>query len=508
MWQMNAGSDVAQSTFSEPGAWFASGVAAARAGDLQAAIGRVQRAVALAPDKPAYRAELARLYSLVHMNREAAELAEGVLAMRPGDHDTLLALGVVFHRVKSMASAREAFRMLAAVSPGDAKARYNHAMALIPFGEFEAAAGELDACIGLRPDYWPAYLQRSQLATQTPGANHVAELRALLHDHTDIPGARVFLGMALAKEFEDTAEFGAAFVQLSAAKGEARKQRPYSFYDDARIFATIREACSTGDEGCAGFANDEPIFVVGMPRTGTTLVERILSRHSQVQSAGELQDFMVALRHFSGSKVNRILDPATFGRWKGIDWQGLGRAYIERARPATGRYRRFVDKLPHNFLGIGWIAQALPRARIVCVRRHPLDTCLSNFRQLFTAEGRHSFYDYSFDLIDTGKYYLEFDRLMAFWHARFPGRILDLHYEDIVLQGEQPVRRMLEFCNLEWEAQCMQAHANPDAIATASAVEARRPVNADSIGRWKAYREDLGGLISLLAANGVDVDAT
>lgn len=504
---MNAGSDAGQSTFSEPGAWFASGVAAARAGDLQAAIGRVQRAVALAPDKPAYRAELARLYSLVHMNREAAELAEGVLAMCPADHDTLLALGLVFHRVKSMASAREAFRLLAAVSPADAKARYNHAMALIPFGEFEAAAGELEACIGLRPDYWPAYLQRSQLATQAPDANHVAELRALLRDHAEVAGARVFLGMALAKELEDIGEFGAAFAQLSAAKGEARRQRPYSFDDDARIFATIREAYSTVDEGRPGFENDQPIFVVGMPRTGTTLVERILSRHSQVQSAGELQNFLVALRHFSGSKANLVLDPATFSRVQGVDWQGLGRAYTESVLPAIGRFHRFADKLPHNFLAIGWIAQALPGARIVCVRRHPLDTCLSNYRQLFTAEGRHSFYDYSFDLIETGKYYLEFDRLMALWHARFAGRILDLNYEDIVLHGEQPVRRLLEFCDLEWEAQCMQAHANPAAIATASAIEARRPINADSIGRWKAYREELGELIALLAAGGVDVEA-
>ena len=504
---MNVGNDRAQADAPGPAAWFASGVAAGRAGDLQGAIGRVQRAVALAPDKPAYRAELARLYSLVHMNREATELAEGVLAMRPRDHDTLLALGLVFHRVKSMASAREAFRMLAEVSPGDAKARYNHAMALVPFGEFDAAARELDACIGLRPDYWPAYLQRSQLTTQTPDNNHVAELQALLRGHAEDSGARVFLGMALAKELEDIAAYSAAFAQLSAAKREARTQRSYSFDDDARIFSAIREAYAAGVGDRAGFVNDEPIFVVGMPRTGTTLVERILSRHSQVQSAGELQNFLVALRHFSGSQVNRVLDPATFNRLQGTDLQGLGRAYIESTRPVTGRSRRFVDKLPHNFLAIGWIAEALPGARIVCVRRHPMDTCLSNFRQLFTVEGRHSFYDYSFDLVDTGRYYLEFDRLMAFWHARFPGRILDLQYEEIVLRGEQPVRRLLEFCDLEWDARCMQAHANPGAIATASAVEARRPINADSIGRWKEYREELGGLMALLAANGVGIEA-
>lgn len=507
MQKMNVGGEMAQGTSSEPAAWFASGVAAARAGDIQAAIGRVQRAVALAPDKPAYRAELARLYSLVHMNREATELADAVLAMDPGDHDTLLALGLVFHRVKAMASAREAFRRLVAVSPADAKARYNHAMALIQFGEFEAAADELDVCIRLRPDYWPAYLQRSQLATQTADDNHIAELRALLHDHADISGAQVFLGMALAKELEDTAEFSAAFVHLSAAKGEARKQRPYSFDDDARIFAAIRNTWSAADEGYSGFADAEPIFVVGMPRTGTTLVERMLSRHSQVQSAGELQNFLVALRHFSGSNVNKVLDPATFSRRDGLNWQGLGRAYTGSLGAATGSSRRFIDKLPHNFLGIGWIAQALPSARIVCVRRHPLDTCLSNYRQLFTAEGRHSFYDYSFDLIETGKYYLEFDRLMAFWHERFPGRILDVHYEDIVVRGEQPVRRLLEFCDLEWEPQCMEAHANADAIATASAVEARRPINADAIGRWKAYRAELGELIALLAAHGVGAEA-
>ena len=157
---------------------------------------------------------------------------------------------------------------------------------------------------------------------------------------------------------------------------------------------------------------------------------------------------------------------------------------------------RFVDKLPHNFLYLGFIARALPNARIVCLRRERLDTCVANFRQLLATDS--PFFDYSFDLLDTGRYVLEFERLMAHWHAVLPGRVLDVRYEDLVDDQAGQTRRLLMHCGLPWDDACLAFERNPEAVATASAVQVREPLNRDSVGRWKRYEPELAGLRALL----------
>jgi hypothetical protein len=348
-----------------------------------------------------------------------------------------------------------------------------------------------------------AHLALAQLRRQTADRNHVERLRALL---AAVPAGddttRMYLELALAKELEDLGDIPTSFAHLAAGKRAGRSGRGYDPARDAALFDAIRESFPVPVDAGGGFATGEPIFVIGMPRSGTTLVERILSSHPQVQSCGELQNFSVALKRASGSTTRPILDVDTVVRARGADAAAMGRMYLESTRPLTGAKPRFIDKLPHNFLYAGHIARALPGARIVCLRRDPLDTCLGNFRQLFALTS--PFYDYSFDLLDTGRYFLQFERLMAHWRQVLPGRILEVDYEALVAAQEAESRRLLDFCGLDWDDAVLRFEDNAAPVATASAVQVREPINTRSLGRWRRYEAELAPLRALLREGGLD----
>jgi hypothetical protein len=187
-----------------------------------------------------------------------------------------------------------------------------------------------------------------------------------------------------------------------------------------------------------------------------------------------------------------------------LDWRQVGADYIASTRPATGHTPRFVDKLPHNFLFVGFIARALPNARIVCVRRDPVDTCLSNFRQLFEPDSPH--FGYSFDLLDTGRYYLLFDRLMKHWMRVVPGRVFEVSYENLIGSQESTTRDLLEFCGLPWHEACLHFEQNAAPVGTLSATQVRMPIYRSAVGRWKRYASQLKPLLDLLGSADVEVD--
>jgi hypothetical protein len=270
------------------------------------------------------------------------------------------------------------------------------------------------------------------------------------------------------------------------------------------VFRAVTDAFNEQETPSGGCVTYEPIFVIGMPRSGTTLVERIISSHPDVQSAGELLNFAMSLKSFSKSRSSDLISPDIIAGAKGIEWQKLGEMYLASTRPTTGQKPHFIDKLPHNFLYAGFIAKALPHAKIVCLRRNPMDTCLSNFRQLFAPKS--PFFDYSFDLLDTGRYYVLFDRLMAHWQRVLPGRILEIHYEDIVESQEAKSRQILDFCGLTWDERCLRFEENPSPVATASAIQVRAPIYRSALKRWKKYGDRLDDLQTLLLDSGIRID--
>lgn len=486
------------------GVHFVAGVAALQLQQMPRALGHLQKAVELNPQRADYLAQFARALAAGHLVRQAAEVAARALVLEPTDPLTLDTLGVVFTQANAHAQAARAFGRAAALAPDVASYRFNHATSLIFAGDIDAAEREYEACLALDARYWKAHLALSQLRRQSAERNHLDRLAALLAESGSEPAARLYLHLALAKEYEDLRDYPRAFEHLVAGKAAGGAGRGYTIERDKALFDALMRAFPTHAGVSGGAASREPIFVIGMPRTGTTLVDRILSSHPHVHSAGELPNFGVLLKRASGSRTPHLLDADTVERARSVDWARLGEAYVASTRPGTGHTPRFVDKLPHNFLYAGFIARALPNAKLVCLRRDPLDTCLSNFRQLF-AQGS-SYYDYSFDLLDTGRYYVLFERLMAHWRAVLPGRVLELRYEDLVDDQERETRRLLEFCELPWDDACLRFEHNPAPVATASAVQVREPLHRGSIGRWRRYGTQLGALRALLAAEGVAMD--
>ena len=488
---------------SRPGESLRQGVAAAERGRIREGLQLIREAIAADPADPEAHAQHGRFLSRLHRDREAVAAVERALALAPTAALTLDTIGVVLSRAGLHERAVECFERAVTVEPTRASLYFNLAASLKFLGRFDEAEAAYESCLEREPRFWRAHSALSQLHRQTTGRNHVERLEALLAGGDLEADAELHLRHALAKELEDLGRHSDAFAQLVAGKARRRATLGYAFERDERLFdAVTRLFPAPLDPPAHGVATDAPIFVVGMPRSGTTLVERILSSHSQVASAGESQNFGVLLKRAVGTASPHVLDVETVERSLSVDLPALGRAYLEQTRP-DGARPRFVDKMPLNFLYLGHIARALPAARLVVVRRGPLDTCLGNFRQLFALG--FSYYDYACDLLDTGRYYLAFDRLVAHWRAVLPGRIHELHYERLVAEQRDETRRLLEHCGLDWEDGCLAFERNPGAVATASAVQVRERLHARSIGRWRHYERELQPLIRLLAEAGVAV---
>lgn len=455
----------------------------------------------LEPGNAAYLAHLAEALGATRRTREACAAADRAMALSPDDAAVLATLGRVYLEAHAIEAGAAALLGAVAHAPRRAGLRFELGRAMEMLGDYAGAERELEACIRIDPRWWPAHLRLSMLQRQTVASEHRPRLQSLLDQHDSDPGARIFLNMALAKESEDLDEYAPAFRHYALAKSAARGTRPPSAARDAAMFDAIRRCFADVENADGGFPSAEPIFIVGMPRSGTTLLDRMLSNHPEVYAAGELQNFATTLQRASGSPVALLSLPDIAAATARVDWHRLGANYIDSTRPATAARPRFTDKLPHNFLYAGFIARALPQARILCVRRDPLDTCLGNFRHLF--EWESGFYDYSLDLVDIGRYFIQFDRLLAHWRRVLPGRILEVDYEALVRETEPTLRRVLAFCELRWDAACVSPQANTATLRTPNSWQARSPVYADAIGRWRHYARELEPLREMLDRAGI-----
>ncbi len=487
------------------GVQFVAGVAALGVGNTAAALAHLREAAQLNPERADYQAQLARACATAGLPGEAVEAAQRGLTLPNADALSLDTLGVVFTRCNEHHLAARAFGRAVQLLPKRAGYRYNLATSLMFAGDMRAAEGEYEACLALEPGMWRAHLALSQLRVQHPDDNHLPRLRALLAQYGELAEATLYLNLAMAKELEDLGQYPQALEHLVAGKQQVSKRRRYDVQRDVGVFEALA-AQFERPLPSQGAASNEPIFVVGMPRSGTTLVERILSSHRSVHSAGELMNFPMLVHQFSGVGGGALLSGEVVAASTGLDWKRLGEAYIASTRPGTGRTPHFVDKLPHNFQYIGHILHALPQAKVILVQRDAMDTCLGNFRQLFAMDS--PFYDYSFDLLDAGRYYIAFERLMGQWMQRFPGRIFPLRYEALVADQEQVSRALLEYCGLPWDAACLSFHENAAPTATASVVQVREPLHGRFQQRWRRYGAAMEPLRQLLAQAGIAVPAS
>ncbi len=486
-----------------PDGWFLLGLAEAAAGRVSRGLPLVQRAVAQAPT-PARLAQYARLLSLGRRDSEAGATARAALAMEPHDALSLDTIGCVLARLGDHAGSIAPFQAAVAREPDNASFRYNLAAACGFTGRIGEARGHYEALLARVPGHARAHYALAILKRYDATDNHIDRLLAVLARTAD-PLDLMRVRYALAKEYEDLGRHAEACAELATANAARKRDIGYDFASDAALFDALESGFATDVLRGPGLADPAPIFVIGMPRTGTTLVDRILSSHPDVGSAGELQAMPLAVKHAAGTTSRVVVDAATILASLETDPLTLGERYMARATPhrPVGK-PRFVDKLPANILYVGHIAHALPNARIVCLRRNPMDTVWSNFKNLFAPAS--PYYFYANDLMDTARYYARFDRLMAFWQRRFPGRVLELSYEALVADQARQTRRLLEHCGLEWDAGTLAFHENQAAVATPSAAQVRRPMNAEAIGRWRLHAEPLEPVRQFFEANGIAVD--
>jgi tetratricopeptide (TPR) repeat protein len=486
-----------------------------RARDWPNALAQIDRVLRATPGMP--QGLLTRAQCLLALGRrgEACGAAKAALAGATADPLLLDALGSFFSFTGDQQLALEAFDRAAALAPGNAHYIFNRATVRRFLGQLAAAEADYDRVIALRPADFEAYKNRSDLRTQTADRNHVAELEELVGRGFADWRSEVQIRYSLAKEYEDLGDYRKSFDQLRQGAQKRRENLRYDVVNDVSTVDWIIEAfpAAVATGGVHAAAPEPaapqpaapmpaaPIFIVGLPRSGTTLVDRILSSHSQVRSAGELNDFALALvARVRGENGNEQLPRRELvSRSAHADFAALGREYLARARTVVAE-GRFTDKMPLNYLYCGLIRRALPNAKIVHLTRHPMAAGYAMYKTLFK-DG----YPFSYDLEEIAQYYIAYRKLMDHWAAVMPGAVYSLNYENLVADQIDETRKLLEFCDLDWEDACAEFHRNPSATTTASASQVRRPIYDSSVAQWRHYTAELAPLSSALESAGIEV---
>ena len=506
------------------------GCAAMELGDFDASIGALQSVVAYAPQFAEAHDNLGNSLMAVGRLEEAEAAFRRAIAAKPAFAAAHNNLGNVLDKLRDFEAAAEAYRRALGIDPNSALAHNNLGTALQHLGAFEEAEaayrkaieiepdlsathnnlgsllqslGRLEdaeaalrQALAIKPDYATAFRHLSSLNSFSVGDADIRHAEKVLASATVTDDQVMDFSFALAKAYDDVGDYDRAFSHLE--KGNRIKRA--SIAHDAGLDQSIIERTIAAFDRDVfarlagnGFPSEAPIFIVGMPRSGTTLVEQIVASHSQVQAGNELQDF-VRLGLELGERIQSSNSyPEAVADLRPEDLEPLGRAYVEQVSRRLAPTTRFTDKQTENFRTIGLIHLALPNAKIIHCLRDPVDTCLSCYKTYFVND-----VDFAYDLPELGRHYRARTRLMDHWHTVLPGRILDIRYEDLVADQETLTRGLLEFCGLPWEDACLAFHENPRPVLTASAAQVRRPIYRDALNRWKHYERHLAQLFEAL----------
>jgi tetratricopeptide (TPR) repeat protein len=432
--------------------------------------------------------------ALSELDRGADAIAamEQAATLRPDEAEPLVALGSTASTHGDFLRAERAFRAALAIAPDYAPALMGLGHALKTLGQRDDAVAAYRACLDHAPDAGEVWWSLANLKVFQFTDADIARMEAMLAAGGLADVALAGIAFALGKANEDRGDYDRAFHFY--AEGNDR-QRQRVRYDPGQTQAINERLVRIFDRDFfaerAGWGSPapDPIFILGLPRAGSTLIEQILASHPQVDGTSELPTIGRLTAEIGRFRSDDVTYPEALCDLDRPDCAALGEAYLARSRHHRGTRPFFTDKMPNNFASIGFIHLILPNARIIDARRHPMDTCMGAFKQLF-ARGQ----TFTYDLFELGDYYLEYDRLMAWWDQALPGRVLRVDHEALVMNQEAETRRLLEYCGLPWDEVCLRFHETRRAVNTASSEQVRRPLYRDALGGWRRYARHLTDL--------------
>jgi len=472
------------------------GQIATEAGRPRAAREILQQTVQLAPGFILAWNDLANAWMKEENFEQALQTVDHAIGLDPKLPHSWMIKGNILSKAQRHDEAVQAYRQALEQSP-------NHMGALSGMGHVLKTVGRTDEsievyrqCIGAHPAFGEAYWSLANLKTFEFLQDEVTVMERMVGDQRVAEESRVNFHYSLGKHFENEKDFDRAFKHYRAGADLRRANEMYDPVQTQVIHDRMIEVFTPqffAERAGWGDPAPDPILVVGLPRSGSTLIEQILASHSQVEGTMELPDLGRAVRDINRARKDRVEYPEALLDLPEHAVRELGQRYLE----STGRYRSgapyFIDKMPNNFAGIGLLHLILPNAKVINARRHPLDSCLGSYKQLFF-KGQ----SFTYDLFELGHYYLQYQRLLDHWHTVLPGKVLDVRYEDMVADQETQTRRILEHCGLQWEDQCLRFYETQRAVNTASSEQVRQPIYTKALNFWRNYEEHLHELIETL----------
>lgn len=456
----------------------------------------LKKVLDIAPDHARAWLDLANVQREMDKFDEAVESARQVLRLAPDNAESHMAYAGAIGMTGAHEEAIEAYQRAIDMAPEKAGAICAMAHHQKTIGHQGDAIASYRRAIAVKPDHAEAYWSLANLKTFRFDDDEVAAIQKLLRDESLPDVSRAQLHNALGLELEARKDYPSAFRNFEECNSIRRLSESYDPVETQttcdRIIELFDSEFIAKNAGVPA-PDVTPILVVGLPRSGSTLIEQILASHSQVDGTHELGDLARAVQSVRRGKSRRSRFPEALAEINREDWQSIGEEYLRRTELFRSGAPSFVDKNPNNFIYVGVLKLALPNARIINARRHPLDSCFGSFKQLF-ASGQ----PFTYDMTELGEYYLQYQRLMDHWHAVLPGFVLDANYEDVVSDLDGQVARLLDFCGLPSEEACLRFHETDRAVKTASSEQVRRPIYSSSVNLWRNYESHLDELIQIL----------
>jgi Flp pilus assembly protein TadD len=471
-------------------------------GDHAHELEMMRAAVEREPSNGEYLALLGRCYMRAQEIEAALGCVDDALACSPLTDLAYDALASILAQLGRHGEAAMLLRRATEASSRNAAIYFNLGNNLKFTGDFAGARVAFERALSLAPHYHKAHAALTSLGGITADRNHLRQLEEMIRKTAD-PRVAIHLRHAAAKECEALGRFDEAWHHLTTGKSALLSVlpiNPQASLDAMDQLAAIAQRWPPNSNwNCE---SGGPILIVGMPRSGTTVLDRIISNHQDVTSIGESLYFAQLLKSACGSISRDLLDtPMLSTLADGIDLTKIGERYVAHGTEVSRGAPRFVDKFHLNFMLSGHLLRALPQARILCVVRDPLDTIVSNFRQLFEFES--TLYSYSLDVVAATEFYIRFRRLAALWEALAPDRFRTVRYESLVAEPEAETASLLNFCGLRWQDNCSAIERNCASVATASAVQVRSKIHTGAIGSWRRYEKHLQGICRRLAEEGL-----